>query len=445
MRVLGLAGAVALVAGTAMLASFNPRPETVVFVVLDTVRADHTSLCGYERDTTPTLVELVEAGASHTCRAYAPGSWTLPSHASFFTGLAAHEHQADNSSKGEPPDCDGLVCDTGDGYFIDAGGKIARGMPKDVPTLAVRFRERGYQSVSVAGNPIVSPVSGLTRGFEVARAPRWFGELYGDVQLRELERVLDQLDPDRPLFLFLNIADAHDPWDPPSGSGERLAYYQPENDPLEAVLSRSLSPQKEAELLAKVRDYYDAGVRRADWVLRRSLEALRRRGWLSHYRLVVTSDHGEFVGEHGLLTHGMFLWEQNQRVPLLYLDSRGRPPLDGLEGPVSALQAHQLVLNGRLTDVPVVASGRMTEKWTRLSGGRLTPSSWAVAWQGRDKLAWVNGRTSRYDVLADPMEENPLPAGDLRHLARIASWRDRAVSQVDEDLAAMLRSLGYAD
>ena len=445
MRLLALFAAAMVAAGTAMIASVHTRPETVVFVVLDTVRADHTSICGYERNTTPTLAALVAAGASHTCRAYAPGSWTLPSHASFFTGMPAHEHQAATFGRGERADCDGLVCDAGADYFVDVGGSIVRGMPRGVPTLAGQLRERGYQAVSVASNPVVSPATGLTRGFEVAKAPRWFGDLYGDTQVRELERVLDQLDPRKPLFLFLNIADAHHPWDPPSGRGERLTYYLPENDPLKAFLSGTLSREEEAELLVRVRDYYDAGMRRADGVLHRDLEALRRRGWLKNYRLVVTSDHGESLGEHGLLTHGIFLWEQNQRVPLLYLDSRGRRPLDGVDGPVSALQAHHLVLNGRLANVPVVASGQPKELWTKLSGGRVLTTRSAASWTGREKLAWVGGRTLRFDVEADPMEANPLPVGELPDLEWIATWPDREVREVDEDLAAMLRSLGYAE
>jgi arylsulfatase A-like enzyme len=428
-----------------MLASFNPRPETVVFVVLDTVRADHTSICGYERETTPMLAELIEAGASHTCRAYAPGTWTLPSHASFFTGLPAHEHRADNVGQRIEHDCDGLICDREGDYFIHFNGGIVRGMPRDLPTLAEKFRERGYQAVSVSSNPVVSPATGLTRGFEVARAPRWFSDLYGEAQVRELERVLDQLDSERPLFVFLNISDAHDPWDAPGGDGERLAYHLPENDPLAAYLSGKLDPREEAELVAKVRDYYDAALRRADGVLRRELAALRSRGWLRSYRLLVTSDHGEFVGEHGLLQHGTHIWEQNQVVPLVYFDSNARDPLKGLEGPVSALQAYHLVLDGRLAEVPVMASGQPKYYWTEISGGRLEPARSAASWSGREKLAWVNGRTARYDVVSDPLEQNPLPAGELSDLESAATWPAREVGEVDDELADMLRSLGYAE
>ena len=69
-------------------------PPTVIFVVVDTLRADRTSLCGYAHPTTPKLEALVERGASYACNSHAPSTWTLPSHATFFTGLGSEDHQS---------------------------------------------------------------------------------------------------------------------------------------------------------------------------------------------------------------------------------------------------------------------------------------------------------------------------------------------------------------
>ena len=139
---------------------------------------------------------------------------------------------------------------------------------------------------------------------------------------------------------------------------------------------------------------------------------------------------------------------------LAYLVKRGKVPAQviqrlglgfrRLEGPVSALQAYHLVLDGRLAEVPVMASGQPKYYWTEISGGRLEPARSAASWSGREKLAWVNGRTARYDVVADPLEQNPLPAGELVDLESAATWPDREVGEVDGELADMLRSLGYA-
>ena len=75
--------------------------ESIVLVILDTVRADHMSACGYARPTTPFMRELQSRATFATCQAYSPGSWTLPSHASFFTGLPVEQHGADASSHGD--------------------------------------------------------------------------------------------------------------------------------------------------------------------------------------------------------------------------------------------------------------------------------------------------------------------------------------------------------
>ena len=70
------------------------RKPNIVMIVLDTIRSDHLSICGYERPTTPVLEDLVRQAQAATCDAYAPGTWTLPSHASFFTGLSVPDHGA---------------------------------------------------------------------------------------------------------------------------------------------------------------------------------------------------------------------------------------------------------------------------------------------------------------------------------------------------------------
>lgn len=117
------------------------RPGLVLFVVLDTVRADHTSLCGHDRPTTPFLQALAgQQGWSHTCGLVTPGTWTLPSHASFFTGLLPTEHRL--ITKGHP-------------------------LPPGVPTLAERFAAEGYQTVLLSANPTLNKASGIGRGFEV--------------------------------------------------------------------------------------------------------------------------------------------------------------------------------------------------------------------------------------------------------------------------------------
>ena len=132
-------------------ATEEPRSPAVIFVVLDTVRADRTSLCGYEHPTTPTLEKLVELGASYACDSHAPSTWTLPSHASFFTGRELTEH----------------LSGAGGGTRNMTWGSVT---PLDDrwPTLAEEMTDRGYQTLFLSANPVVSERMGLTRGFDFA-------------------------------------------------------------------------------------------------------------------------------------------------------------------------------------------------------------------------------------------------------------------------------------
>jgi hypothetical protein len=177
-----------------------PPGPTVLFVVLDMVRADRLSLCGYGRPTSPSLERLRDLGAAWTCGAHAPGSWTLPSHASFFTGLPVYAH--------------GVHYLPGDDALSMGGIPVyARPLGPEPGTLAEAMAAAGYATAMVSGNPLLGEASGLTRGFEqVEVAPR-FGALAGQDLLARTARVLSRARGEgRPLFLFVNIADAHDPW-----------------------------------------------------------------------------------------------------------------------------------------------------------------------------------------------------------------------------------------
>ena len=294
-----------------------PDQPTVVLAVLDTVRADHLAACGYERNVGWFLVELVEDGAALTCDARAPGSWTLPSHASFFTGLQVVEHGAHPVAGGEA---------------LAHTRQQVRAL-RGVPTLAEQLRGQGYQTVAVVENPVVSAASGLLRGFDhVVRAEGWL-ELEEDdgtyTAVRDLVR--RELDPSAPLFLFLNLASAHQPW--PAIEEDRPRFL-PERPALRLLGSREgsvwrrfhrdeLTPKERDELLAHLTDVYDHGIWRAVRTLRRVWRLLERDGWAREARLVVTSDHGEFLGEQGRLDHGHYLDDANSRVPLLYCSSSG--------------------------------------------------------------------------------------------------------------------------
>jgi hypothetical protein len=421
----------------------SPDAPTVMLVVLDTVRADHVSLCGYQRPTTPTLERLRDMGAVHSCRAYAPGSWTLPSHASYFTGLPVYEHGAHFSSQGER-----------------FRSMTLHPLPPDVPTLAETMRGRGYQTAGVAGNSVLTESSGLSRGFESWQAPvPGDGPWFGDRLLPRLRETLRRADRSgRPLFLFVNIMDAHDPWpDVPADVGwvpatTGLGYFRSARpDPWERYVTGGLDAAEAAAFRTRITDLYDYAVSRADTVLAAVLDTVEAYGWTSAgLRLIVVSDHGEFLGEHGLARHGRYLWEANSRVPLLAYDTQSEPRLP--PDPISALDVFDLVSTGHVASpAPAEAVAYPDAFWLQRSGGRVGGSTSVAIWRGHDKLLWSDGELSRFDLATDARERRGVPvaaASPDERLSQLVTAVRRSGArggQLDPQLAEALRTVGYIE
>ncbi len=416
----------------------------MLFVVLDTVRAANTSLCGYRRPTTPFLEKLRdETGAAATCHAYTPGTWTIPSHASYFTGVTVPEHGSDSMGH----------------VFKDT-----------LPVLSERMRERGYQSIMVTANPTLSQESGLQRGFERVIRARHLNDLRGREMVARVRTAVGQLPADKPLFLFLNILDAHDPypsipaslgWLPERPQLPFDVHDEAQDRPYHRFIRGEMKPDNAAAFLEAVTDGYDYGIYMADKVLDDILQALRREGWLKHgFRLIVTSDHGEFLGEHRLLRHGCYTWEPVVRVPFLYYDSTAAQQ-PTLPEPFAAINAYWLALDGKLPDpLPeprsfskrrekdVKGCADMAALW--LPGGHAQGSVRPAF----DKLVWKTDAFFRFDLQQDPEERHPtpLPADHparsviegmaTQHAAHLAQKRGEPV---DEARLQQLLELGYVE
>ncbi|MCB9744508.1 MAG: sulfatase-like hydrolase/transferase [Alphaproteobacteria bacterium] len=414
----------------------------MLFVVLDTVRSDHLSACGYGRPTSPTLETLVKMGATLSCEATTPGTWTVPSHASYFTGLDVASHGAH------------YVADSALTFGDGIGLSPLRPEPE---TLAEAFAARGYQTASLSGNPLIRQETGLARGFQHVRHGDKFGDLAGERHTAALVSLLrEDLDPTKPLFLFLNIADAHQPWEGvPADAGwlpARAPFSMtPAFGDMPRFLRGELAPEEEAVFLEHLVDAYDWGVFRADRTLGAALGALRAHGWLdAETRIVLTSDHGEFLGEHGLLDHGRYVWQEDVQVPLLLLGP-GLPA--ALPAPLSAMDAHALVLEGALeTPSPVRVAAWPDGSWMKHLDGELGSHTTAALVLGTEKLVWTDGALQRFDLRADPGEATPLPL-DEDHPGRAAllGWaqeveadKQRALA-MDPALLEALRAAGYME
>ena len=416
-------------------------PQVVIFVVMDTLRADRASLCGYELPTTPTLEALVDQGASYACNSHSASTWTLPSHATLFTGVGPEEHQVGlgGPTKGMTF---GAVTTLGDRW----------------PTLAEDMSARGYQTLLLSGNPVVGERMGLTRGFGHAVVARSFPEMHDHRLADRLKLILQYLglDRGRPLFVFINIADPHSPWrEIPADLGFLPARDALMADPERARYESGEMSDEEAERwLSHLSDVYDFSVLRADRSLALVLEALRAKGWLDgEYRLVITSDHGEYLGEHQMVEHGRrFFYEPVTRVPLLYFSSRGQIELPN---DVPSSVAYWLARDGALPEpLPQNVASVFRKGSASVDSALPCAVSSAALWLDRySKLVAYQGEVSRFDLLSDPEELHPIPAGNhpsapvllnyCRALDRAHALRPGPDAELSDEVSAQLKALGY--
>ena len=287
----------------------------VLLIILDTVRAQELSLYGLPLDTSPFLKELGERSVVFE-NAYSTAPWTLTSHASMFTGKFPSRQ---TSSWVDPlADSEVTIAEvlrehgyaTG-GFTANLGATryesgLAQGFIR-YEDLKTTFKEIAQTTTITQSDNIlrfwdsVRRGRGVRRAFEIFRsstfAPNWT-ELTHDLKSAEevTTSFLDwrqSIGDDRPYFVFLNYFDAHSPYRPPP------KYYR--------MFSKT----------PLTLDRYHGGLRYIDDQLRRLFAELDTRGDLRNTIVMITADHGEQFGEHGLRAHGNSLYSQVIRVPLL--------------------------------------------------------------------------------------------------------------------------------
>jgi len=293
----------ALSAGCGPAAEAPPvaRRPNVLLIVLDTTRGDRCSVGGYGRPTTPALERLAADGVVYL-DAWSPSPWTPPSHATLFTGLRPENHGLNANSRP---------------HLLD-----------DSVTLAERLRDVGYRTAAFSNNPAIRPATGLLQGFdhvvEVYERP---------VQEYPSARITHDLvenwlargaGDEAPFFVFINHIEPHFPYTPPDPG--LFAFV--DASPLEIQRARALDypapfshslgevvlPEETVGLLS---DLYDAEIWNVDRLVGQLLERLENGGVLDDTVVIVTSDHGESLGEHGLLDHMFSLHRTLLHVPLV--------------------------------------------------------------------------------------------------------------------------------
>ncbi len=339
------------------------RPD-IIFLVLDTQRADRLGCYGHEPAVTPNLDQWAAEGSLFE-QAISPAQWTIPSHASMFTGRYPTAHQVVQSN---------------------------RALPADLPHLAELLRSAGYETVAFCNNPLVGILNnGFKRGFDrfynyggafpsvpesstplpwplnkllesytqflrrisypiqnffgrsdlafrlslnAWLTPLWsrFANFKGQNErsVRDVVTFLEQRErrgPRQPLFLFVNLMETHLPFSPPQPYIDRVAPYFRGSREARSVMRnwnreayRWQAPLAEplSELESRVlNDMYDAEVAYQDDYLGSLFAQLRRRSGQDNTLTVIAGDHGDGFGEHGYMGHAFVAYQELLHVPLL--------------------------------------------------------------------------------------------------------------------------------
>lgn len=419
----------------------------LALLVADTFRADNLRAWGATRDIAPRLDALARRGL--VCAdVTAPAPWTLPSHASMFSGLYPPEH--------------GVL-------------RESSALPAEVTTIAEVLRDAGYRTGAVTDGLYLDGAHGMDQGFD------WFDARAGSIgETVERARAFLELDDGRPTFLFVQSYRAHDPYVATDRTREELAGELDIEHDWESLTElfaanpwgwqrgESVPP----ELDATVRDMhalYLGAARDLDRGFGELIDELEREGFLASGAVLFTSDHGEAFGEHEELLHGQTLFREELAVPLVLAGARIEP--GRLDHPVSLVDIPRTLaelagvpapgdwrgdsLLGLEEDRPIYAFGSFFQRrpWTRSL--RVGKTKWiqAVPPDGGldDRFLYT------FDLEQDPRELTNLAGeaapgipGPLPTRAQRELWRRHqqprfpaAGAALDESALEDLRAAGY--
>ena len=459
----------------------SARPN-VLMIVMDTVRADHLSVYGYERDTTPNLKKLARDAALYT-DAISAADITLSSHASMFTGLYPSWH--------------GARCRPPEAAF---GAPVA----KEIPTLAEILEGKGYNTLGVAANLYLRADFGLQRGFHSFRIPRpvpiltdegWYMlrrkmrsalSLFADTAQfdrlfsrgEDVNRELFAQDIGRsgvPFFVFLNYMDAHFPYIPPApfdrefpGKNDRVTQEDLQEVQYRVVAGTRPWPE---DLYRHTMAQYDGGIAYIDAQIGQVMEWLKQRNLYDNTLIVIASDHGEAFGEKNLALHGNSVYQNLLHVALLV-----KFPHSAHQGvyhdPVSLVDVMPTILSVAGYEAPGNGQGRNLLDAVQSAGPSreiysesfpcpvMHSSDCPSGCTMRAVFAWPNkfitsssGRYQYYDLSSDPDENHDLSVAQrsdaanlglkLGHWVRTMPAQSRQQTPLDREALQRLKALGY--
>lgn len=472
------------------------RPN-VVLITMDTTRADHLSCYGYFRKTTPHLDKLAKESLLFR-NAYTTDSWTLPAHASIFTGLYPSQHGAHGSM---------------DVWIWDLGAKLS----DQFTTLAEFLQKEDYRNAGVIGGPYCSSHFGLNQGFDyyndnlINIKPDldhfMLYKIIGKfIPLKDLAfrygysgtRIASQMNDivfkwldknyPHPFFLFVNYFDAHGPFDAPSpydmlykgknreiinnpkDGVRKINYCEREWALIQSVLSgeHNLSDEEKEHLISQ----YDGKISYLDFHMERLFQKLKDLKIYDQTMIIIVGDHGESFGEHRLMFHNLALYENLLRVPLIIKYPLSVQKTGIVEYQVSLVDILPEILftlgipiPDAIQGIPLHETGRkgiVAENYRQRYFVNLSPLRFdrdlRTIIKGDLKYIWAsNGKNELFNLSKDPGELKNVLAVLPREGEEMQTALDNLLSsgtfvvpegklpKMDKSMREKLRALGYVD
>ncbi|MEM8962254.1 MAG: sulfatase-like hydrolase/transferase [Acidobacteriota bacterium] len=407
-----LAVLVSIVAGCAPDTGLD-KPSAIIMISIDTLRSDRLPIYGYDKVDTPAIDALRADGILYE-RAYTHYPLTLPAHVSLFTGELPPDHGVRDNL----------------GYTVDP----------DAPTLAGMLGETGWATGGFVSAFVLRGESGVSMGFDIwdDELPRRLDAALGESQRAGIEttrRAIAWLETQAastdPFFLFVHLYEPHTPYTPPKPFDR---YEHP----------------------------YDGEIATADAAVGVLLDRLRELDRYDDALIVLLSDHGEGLGDHGEQEHGILLYREALQVPLVVKLPGGARAGDRVDEPSQLIDVLPTVLEMVSLPEPFPLDGTSL----LALGGDRDPGErdlYAETFYPRLHLGWsdlasiIRGRhhlidgpaPELYDLIDDPAETRDLVSSDRRTFATLreaVSGYDRTLaspSAVDEEAKARLAALGY--